>query len=45
MPAPSFVDTLTWSRIYKIIYGLGNLKGFEGFREYFFENVEKFQKI
>jgi len=30
---PSFVDALAWTQMYKNIYGLGNLKNFEGFRE------------
>jgi len=45
MMEPNFVDKLTWNRIYTTIYGLGNLKRFDGFRDYFFENVEKFKKI
>lgn len=42
---PPFIDKLAWGQMQKTIYGLKQLKGFEGFNEYFIENVEKFRAI
>jgi len=42
---PPFIDKLAWGQMYKTVYGLKQLKGFEGFNEYFSENVEKFRAI
>lgn len=30
---PPFVDALAWSQMYKTVYGLKNLKKFDGFLE------------
>eukprot|EP00801_Mesodinium_rubrum_P000083 Mrub_00083.p1 GENE.Mrub_00083~~Mrub_00083.p1 ORF type:complete len:1986 (+),score=436.27 Mrub_00083:724-5958(+) len=45
IPAPNYIDPLIWNRIYKNIYGLSRLKKFDNFKDYFFDNVEKFKKI
>jgi len=29
--APAFVDSLAWGQMYKTIYGLQHLRGFDGF--------------
>jgi len=35
--SPSYIDKLSWIRIYKNIFGLSRLKRFDGFKEYFFD--------
>jgi len=42
---PPFVDALAWGQMYKNIYGLGSLQKFDGFVQYFIDNVDKFKAI
>lgn len=44
-PCPSWIDKMSWQHIYKDIHGLDTVKGFEGFRDYFVNNLEKFEMI
>jgi len=36
---------MSWELIYKDIFGLDFVSGFEGFREYFVNNLDKFERI
>lgn len=42
---PPFIDSLSWGLMYKTVHGTLKLSGFDGFFDYFIENVEKFKAI
>jgi len=42
---PSWIDKISYTKIYKFIYGLKKFRKMQPFVEYFIENQEKFKKI